>query len=228
MTLDACYRGQVWHWMPEAAPDPMQIIVGAILVQHTTWTNAERALEALRLARGLDPAVIAVLPPEELADLVRVSGTPSVKARRLVAVCRAILRAGGVDALLAQPAAQLRQTLLGTHGIGPETADAIALYAAGKPVFVIDAYTRRLFGRLGHCPVADTYEGWQRYFEGALAAGEPARGAAARVDIFRRYHGYIVLHGKAFCRAVPRCTACPLVAACAEGRMRTSMAPPSS
>jgi endonuclease-3 related protein len=210
-SLHARYRGETWHWLADAVHGPMDIVAGAVLVQHTTWTNAERALESMRVAGALDPRVLATMPPADLAALVRVSGTPTIKARRLRAVAETIVRAGGIDALLALPPDDLRARLLETHGIGPETADAIALYAAGKPAFVIDAYTRRLFGRLGLGPAHGGYAAWQRYFEDALA-GE------ASVDLFQRYHGYIVLHAKALCRTVPRCAPCPLLPRCPEGQ----------
>jgi endonuclease III related protein len=221
--LHSVYGEDVWHWMPEVAHDPMNIVVGAILVQHTTWTNAERALQSLRDAGVLDCATLASMPEAEIARLVRVSGTPTVKAKRLRALCQTIQRAGGIDAFLAQPADSMRVQLLATQGVGPETADSIALYAAGKPVFVVDAYTRRIFGRLGLRPPADTYEAWQRWFEESLA-----RDGHDTVEVYRRYHGYIVLHGKALCRAVPRCALCPLLSRCPEGRQRLRVTAPSS
>lgn len=211
--LDAAYRHEVWHWMPDVAPDPMQIVAGAVLVQHTTWVNAERALFALRDAGLLNPATLIATPEDRIAAIIRVGGTPTVKARRLRALCETILQHGGIEAFLAQPAGELRDQLLSTHGVGPETADAIALYAGAHPAFVIDAYTRRIFRRIGHHPDADTYDAWQRWFEGALPCANDAA-----VDLYRRYHGYIVLHGKAVCRTVPCCGSCPLRDVCAHGR----------
>ncbi|MDP9235807.1 MAG: endonuclease [Chloroflexota bacterium] len=213
--LRTAYGGEIWHWMPGVAQHPMDIIAGAVLVQHTTWTNAERALEALRDAGVLDAGVLASMPEAAIAVLVRFSGTPTVKAKRLRAICETVERAGGIDTFLAQPADSLRMQLLATHGVGPETADSIALYAGGKPVFVIDAYTRRLFGRLGLGPEDAAYDAWQRWFEESLSGA--GRGA---VETYRRYHGYIVLHSKALCRAVPRCARCPLLARCPEGKQR--------
>jgi endonuclease-3 related protein len=206
--LDAAYGGETWHWMPDVVRGPFDVIAGAILVQHTTWQNAERALEALRAAGALDARMLATMPPESIAAIVRVSGTPRVKARRLRAVAATVERSGGLARFLALPARELRRALLDTHGVGPETADAIALYAAGHAVFVIDAYTRRLFRRLGLGPAGDRYDTWQRWFESALP-----RDAA----LFQRYHGDIVLHAKALCRARPRCAPCPLRPRCAQG-----------
>jgi endonuclease-3 related protein len=208
--LEHTYGGELWHWMPDYVRSPLDVVAGAVLVQHTTWTNAERALESLRDAGALDTRLLAHMPPHEIAALVRVSGTPAVKARRLQALARAIETHGGLAPFLALRSPELRAALLATHGVGPETADAIALYAAGKRVFVVDAYTRRLFARIGITPGADIYAAWQRWFEGLL----PAAAAAA----FQRYHAWIVLHGKSLCRAVPRCPACPLLDLCAHGR----------
>jgi endonuclease-3 related protein len=188
----------------------MDVIAGAILVQHTAWQNAERALEQLRAAGALDPKMLGTMPDEELIPLIRVSGTPTVKARRLRAIATTIEDAGSIDALFALPNSELRARLLATHGIGAETADAIMLYAAQRRAFVIDAYTRRLFRRLGISPDGDAYDAWQRYFEGALACAD--------VATFQRYHAYIVLHSKAVCRTAPRCSACCLLDRCETGR----------
>lgn len=207
--LEAAYSDQTWHWMPDYVRGPLDVIAGAVLVQHTTWTNAERALASLHAAGALDVRTLATMPEDALAALVRVSGTPTSKARRLRAAAETIEQHGGLAAFLALPQDELRRALLDTHGIGPETADAIALYAAGRPIFVIDAYTKRLFRRLGLGPRADGYDAWQRWFEEGLPADAP---------LFQRYHGYVVLHGKALCRTQPRCAPCPLRPRCPESR----------
>jgi endonuclease-3 related protein len=212
-TLDERYRDDVWHWMPDVARGPFDVIAGAVLVQHTSWRLAERALDELRAAGALHPTELLRRPAAEIERLVRVSGMPRIKAQRLRAVAATVDAAGGLDALLALPPGELRRRLLATRGIGPETADAIVLYAAAKPAFVIDAYTRRTFGRLGLRPHEDSYDGWQRMFVDGL-------GAAGSVELYQRYHGHIVLHAKALCRATPRCATCPLLARCTEGRSR--------
>jgi endonuclease-3 related protein len=191
----------------------MDVIAGAILVQHTAWRNAERALEQMRDAGALDSRRLATMPDEALVPLIRISGTPTVKARRVRAIAAAIEDAGGIDALFSLPDAELRARLLATHGIGEETADAIMLYAAGRRVFEIDAYTRRMFRRVGVGPDADTYGAWQRFFEDALRDGD--------ASLFQRYHAYIVLHGKTLCRAVPRCASCPVRDLCDTGQAAT-------
>ncbi len=214
VALEHAYRDYIWHWMPDRAR-PIEVIVGAILVQHTTWTNAERALISLRDAGALDVRRLATMPEEEIGALVRRSGTPNVKARRLRATAEMIEQAGGLAAFLALPLEAMRPLLLETHGIGPETADAIALYAGGRRTFVIDTYTRRVFGRLGLEPApAGGYAARQRFFEDALADDD--------AEAFQRYHGYIVLHAKARCRVKPACASCPLLPRCPHGRSTTA------
>ena len=135
---------------------------------------------------------------------------PAIKVRRLRALAQTVEAAGGIDAFLALPLDVMRAQLIATHGIGPESADAIALYAAGKRTFVIDAYTRRLFTRIGLMPNGgDGYENWRRWFEASLPEAD--------ATLFQRYHGYIVLHGKAICRPRPRCSLCALAPVCETG-----------
>ena len=213
--LEAAYGGQTWHWAPEHVRGPFDVIAGAILVQHTTWVNAERALEQLRVAGALDVSALLSRPDDELLGLIRVSGTPTVKLHRLRAIAQTIADAGGLDALLALPPADLRARLLATHGVGMETADGIALYAAGHPVFVVDAYSTRLLTRLGLTPAEGrSYEAWQRYIEDALPAADAVT--------FQRLHAHIVLHGKALCRTRPRCASCPLLQVCPTGAVRVA------
>src|SRR3990172_2862971 len=206
--LGEAYGDDVWHWMPDYVDGPMDVMAGAVLVQHTNWRNAERALESLRAAGALDASAMLAMPEPALAELIRVSGTPSIKARRLRAVADAIAAAGGLEALLALPLEELRARLLATHGVGAETADGIALYAAGRRVFVIDAYTKRMFRRVGLGPQGEGYEAWRGFFEDAL----PSADATA----FQRYHAWIVLHAKARCRARPLCGGCPVGEVCAR------------
>ncbi len=205
--LDATYDFDGWHWQPSTPPE--YICIGAILVQHTAWGNVERALERLRAAEACSLVAALRLPEEELSDLVRPAGTPLTKARRLRALAQLAEEHGGLDRLLALPTDKLRARLLATYGVGPETADAILLYAAGRPVFEVDAYTVRLFRRLGEGPEGDRYEAWQGWFEAALPPD---------ADTYRRYHGLIVLHGKHTCRARPRCRGCCMLNSCPTGQ----------
>jgi endonuclease-3 related protein len=189
-------------WWP--GDSAFEVVVGAILTQNAAWTNAERALARLRAAGVLDaPGRLAALPPRRLAALVRPSGTYRVKAARLRAFVDRLRRHHGGDLgrLLALPAPALRRELLAVSGIGPETADAIALYAAGRPVFVIDAYTRRVLVRHRLAPPEANYGGLQ-----ALVTAHLPRDPG----LFNEYHALLVRVGKAFCRARPRCAGCPL------------------
>lgn len=201
--LFAAYGQQ--HWWP--GDSAFEVIAGAILTQSAAWANVEQALENLKAAGALTPEGIAALSKEELARLVRPSGYYNAKARKLKAFVALLEQDydGDLDAMLASPADDLREALLRTHGVGPETADSILLYAAGRPVFVIDAYTRRTFSRLGFAPERDTYDGWQRLFAESVRAGAP---------LFNEYHALIVRHGKEVCRKRPLCSRCPLASIC--------------
>jgi endonuclease-3 related protein len=206
--LLAAYGPQGW-W--PGSHDPFEVIAGAILTQQTAWTNVERALANLRAASALSPAGMHGLPEPDLAALIRPSGYYQAKARKLKAFTALVYeRFGGeLAALLATPEDELRPLLLATHGIGPETADSILLYAAERPYFVVDAYAKRVFRRLGMGPAHDTYESWQRWFMGALPADAP---------FFNEYHALIVEHGKRACRKEPLCEGCVLRDVCDTGR----------
>ena len=196
------------HWWP--GDSPFEIIVGAILTQAASWYNVDKALANLKAAGALTPEGVCRLSESELATRIRPSGYFNAKARKLKAFVDLLYsRFGGdLDALLRTPAPELRALLLATHGIGPETADAIILYAAQQPVFVIDAYTRRTFSRLGLAPDADTYDAWQTLFMDAL----PPDAA-----MFNEYHALIVRHGKDICRTEPLCARCLLLPICPFG-----------
>lgn len=190
------------HWWP--AETPFEMMVGAVLTQNTAWINVERAIENLRRAALLDPRAIVGSAPERLAEQLRPSGYFNVKAKRLQALCHWLLTETAPESL---PTASLRQRLLAIHGIGPETADDILLYAYQRPVFVIDAYTRRLCSRLGLLEGELPYEDLRASFERALPADEA---------LFNEYHALIVKHAKEVCRTKPRCDACILKAGCSR------------
>jgi endonuclease-3 related protein len=177
--------------------------VGAILVQHTAWPNAEKAIASLRAAGRLSYEGLAGLGRDELAALIRPSGCYNVKARRLSAFVEFLGReyGGRAEAMAGIDPRRLRQQLLAVRGIGRETADSIVLYAAGLPLFVIDAYTRRVFGRLGLIRGDEGYDEVQRRFMDDLPP-DPV--------LFNDYHAQIVLHAKEICRPRPRCGLCPL------------------
>lgn len=192
------------HWWP--AQSPFEVVVGAVLTQNTAWGNVEKALGNLKAAGLLDAAKLRVLPLETLAELIRPSGTYTVKARRL----RALLEWLGEEwlARLAGELEVVRQGLLSVPGVGEETADAILLYAAGHPTFVVDAFTRRILERVGIEPAEKSYSGYRRLFMDALPH-DPS--------LFNEFHAQFVVLGKEFCRPQPRCLLCPVRGLCATG-----------
>ncbi len=203
--LSACYGPQQW-W---PADSPFEVMVGAVLTQNTAWTNVERAIANLRANQALAPEAILSAPTERLAAWLKPSGYFNVKARRLQNFCAWYLDQGGYQRLRRWDTARLRRGLLSVSGVGPETADDILLYAFARPVFVVDAYTRRIFTRLGILEEGLDYEGVRARFEERLAAAEDP------VALFNEYHALIVQHGKGVCRPRPRCDECCLRAGCA-------------
>ena len=177
-------------------------MVGAILTQNTAWTNVEKAIASLKKAQCLDARDIAGLELDRLAEMIRSSGYFNIKARRLKAFCEWLLANGGESAIEQYATGDLRQALLEVHGIGPETADDMVLYAFNRPVFVIDAYTRRIFFRLGLITGDEGYETLRAMFESKLEAD---------VDL---YNEFIVMHGKDICRVKPACDQCSLANQC--------------
>ena len=190
-------------WWP--GETPFEVAVGAVLTQNTNWTNVEKAIEAIQTRRAMAPRALYRLSEEALADLLRPTGYFRVKARRLRAFLKLIIEEhdGDFDALLRRGRERLRRTLLAVNGIGPETADDIVLYAAGYPVFVVDAYTRRIFERHGLLRPGMKYEEIRDFFESALPR---------RTKLYKEYHALVVYTGKQYCRKSPRCEACPLAA----------------
>ncbi|OGI38312.1 MAG: endonuclease [Candidatus Muproteobacteria bacterium RBG_16_62_13] len=191
------------HWWPGGSR--FEIMVGAVLTQNTAWTNVERAIVNLKRAKALSPQAILRASPKRLADWLRPSGYFNVKAKRLKAMCHWLVEQGGVRSLARLNTHDLRAGLLGVNGIGPETADDIVLYAFERPVFVIDAYTRRIFARLGHIRGDEGYETLRHLFENILGLDVP---------VFNEYHALIVAHGKDICRVKPHCAECALARSC--------------
>lgn len=189
------------RWWP--ARTAFEVAAGAVLVQFTTWTNAARAVAALRARGLLNPARMAAAPAEEIEAAIRPAGTYRLKATRLRALTAWLLERfdGRFDGLRAAPLAALRRELRRVPGIGPETADVILLYAAHRPVFVVDAYTRRILARHRLLPAGLPYEEARRFLESHLPS-DPW--------LFNEYHALLVTAGKRYCRAEPRCTECPL------------------
>jgi endonuclease-3 related protein len=214
MLLDA-FGEQDW-WPAQSA---FEVMIGAILTQNTAWTNVERALERLQSRVPLDAESILALDPPELADALRPSGYFNVKSQRVRGFCEAYLQAGGHPGLDALATPDLRARLLAIRGIGPETADDILLYAFDRPVFVVDAYTRRIFERLGLIAGGETYEDIRRAFEQALGPDVP---------MLKEYHALIVSQGKEVCRTRPACDRCALRRTCAAAAASPSDSSTSS
>ncbi len=193
------------NWWP--GDSPFEIIVGAILTQATSWTNVEKAINNLKQARLLSPQGLKDVPTDELAALIRPSGYFNVKARRLKAFINHLWdnHDGNLDEMLNTDGPTLRQDLLSINGIGEETADDILLYAANKPNFVIDAYTRRILERLGANGDASSYSDYQQLFHQTLPP-DPR--------LFNEYHALLVQHGKDVCRPTPQCENCCLREIC--------------
>ena len=202
--LLARYGAQGW-WPAES---PFDVMVGAVLTQATAWTNVEMAIANLRDADALSPRALREMDAAHLEALIKPSGFFRVKARRLKALCEFVGArfADDIEAMAREPAESLRREILTVEGVGEETADDILLYALGFPIFVVDAYTRRLFHRLGASEEGARYADLQRMFHAALP-----RDAA----LFNEYHALIVRHAIARCRKrAPLCEGCPLSDAC--------------
>jgi endonuclease-3 related protein len=197
--LDA-YFGDL-HWWP--GETPFEIIVGAILTQNTTWRNVETAIRRLKDRRIMNPRSMRLLPEQELASIIRPAGSFNVKAARLKAFLGFLHEKCGdsLDRMFAVDTASLRSSLLAVHGIGPETADSILLYAGGRLTFVVDAYSRRILSRHGLISSNAEYPSVQRLFVASLPE---------EIQIYKRCHALIVETGKVFCRKTPICSACPL------------------
>ncbi len=194
-------------WWP--AETPFEVCVGAILVQNTAWTNVERALVAVKQANLLDPVRLLALPPERLEELIRPAGTYRIKAARLRKFLEVLVHehAASLDRLFAGPVKAVRERLLAIHGIGPETADCLLLYAGERPSFVVDAYTRRVFARHGWPGVDSPYAELQQVCSTALVPNE----GVDPVPLWQEFHALMVAVGKHFCAATtPRCEGCPL------------------
>lgn len=197
-------------WWP--AEGPFEVVVGAVLTQNTAWTRVEAAIDNLRREDLLDARRLHAVPDERLVELIRPAGTFRVKGRYLRAVLDWLVGeyGGDVAAALAGDTRAKREELLALNGVGRETADSILLYAGGHPIFVVDAYTRRIFGRHGFLDPREDYDAIRDWFEERLPA-DPA--------VMNELHAQIVITGKDHCRPRrPRCSECPLEYLFAERR----------
>ena len=198
-----CYGPQ--HWWP--AEGPYEMMVGAVLTQSAAWSNVERAIANLKTVGALSPKALRGLPLPELAGLIRPCGYYNAKALKLKSLANWLGEFCGdnLNLLSVNNTDALCEQLLSVHGIGEETADSIILYAAGKPVFVIDAYTRRIVDRLGLEPEGSSYAAYQDLFMNNLPAD---------TELFSEYHALLVCLAKQVCRRRPLCSGCCLSGIC--------------
>lgn len=189
------------HWWP--AETPTEVVIGAILTQNTAWTNVERAIDQLRRADALSFSVLRDMPVLKLEQLIKPSGTYRAKALRLKAFVDVLWKdhGGSLQNMFAGSVEHARARLLAIHGIGPETADAILLYAAGKASFVVDAYTVRILRRHFLLDETAKYDDVQGMFH---------RDLPPDTCMFNEYHALLVAIGKRHCRATAKCDGCPL------------------
>jgi len=196
------------HWWP--AEEPFEVMVGAILTQSAAWLNVEKAIINLKAVEALSPQALRHFSQPEIAALIRPCGYYNAKARKLKSLAHWLGECynDNLNKLLATSTDQLRQQLLAVYGIGQETADSIILYAANQPVFVIDAYTRRIINRIGLAPHSNSYAAYQSLFMDNLPAD---------AVLFNEYHALLVCLGKGVCRPRPLCQQCCLQDICHFG-----------
>ncbi len=189
------------HWWP--GETPFEVAVGAILTQNTNWTNVEKAIRNLKEHKVLSAKAIHQLPHDELSSLIRPSGYYNIKAKRLVAFIDYLVGqySGSMSRMKRGRTETLREELLAVNGIGQETADSILLYALDKPVFVIDAYTKRVLSRHALMEMSASYEEYQQFFHDEFDED---------VRLFNEYHALLVIVGKDYCKPEPKCDSCPL------------------
>jgi endonuclease III related protein len=189
------------HWWP--GDTTFQVMVGAILTQNTNWGNVEKAIGNLKRAKVLTPAGLKTISTKRLARLIRPSGYFNVKAKRLKSFIKFLFAefGGSLAGLKRVPLTQMREKLLSVKGIGPETADSILLYALDQPIFVVDAYTKRIFSRHGLVKSDDDYHCIQDFL---------MRNVESDLKIYNEYHALLVAAGKKFCKPHPQCAQCPL------------------
>ncbi|MEO0078829.1 MAG: endonuclease III domain-containing protein [candidate division WOR-3 bacterium] len=200
LIFDRLYRAfGPQNWWP--ADTALEVAVGAVLTQNASWTAVERAIARLKAHRMLGLEQLARLSPAELTPLIKPAGLYRVKARRLYALLQYLAGQGGFAGLRRKETLVLREELLTLHGIGPETADSILLYALNRPIFVIDAYTRRILSRYGLIRGDEPYDALRQWFQTALPS---------EAQLYNEYHALLVRLAKTCCRPRPLCSHCPL------------------
>ncbi len=189
------------YWWP--GNSRCEVLVGAVLAQNVAWHNVQLAMDNLRQADRLTIAGLRETSADTLAELIRPAGTPRVKQRRLRHLVDFVVDHydGSLDAMFRCDTKTLRKELLRVHGIGPETADCILLYAGHRPTFIADEYARRVMRRHGWVPASADY---------AQVRAQMQRYLPEDAMLFNEYHALIVATGKQYCRVKPQCTGCPL------------------
>lgn len=209
VTLELIYKKLYNHFGPQAwwpAETPFEVMVGAILTQNTNWLNVERVINNLKKYKLLAPDKLHRLPHKKLASLIKQVGFYNIKTKRLKEFLGFFIKhyQGSLKKMSCEDTYNLRLELLSVNGIGPETADSILLYALNKPVFVIDAYTRRILSRHKLIREDAPYDEIQDFFMKNLRE-------SALVRLFNEYHALLVRLGKEFClKDKPKCDICPL------------------
>ncbi len=195
------------HWWP--GDTQIEIIVGAVLTQNTSWINVEKAIANLKRAGVLSVELLYQLPVEDIASLIRPAGYYNVKARRLKNL---VSKLADIQTDIEDMCVEeLRVELLSVNGIGKETADSIILYAFGKPIFVVDGYTKRIFSRLGIVSTRDNYDVVQDVFMSNLPRD---------VALYNEYHALVVHHAKNVClKRNPKCNTCVIREVCKHGKV---------
>jgi len=194
------------HWWP--ADTPFEVIIGAILTQNVSWKNVEKAIAALKEIDAMTPEAMAALPTDMLAEKIRPAGYFNMKAKKIKAFMEYLYSRydGSLDRMFQMPLPVLRKELLSVYGIGQETADSIILYAGNMPIFVVDAYTKRIFSRLGLVDENYSYEAVQRLFMDNLPRD---------TRLYNEYHALIVAAGNMYCgNRKKKCGLCPLGLIC--------------
>ena len=190
------------HWWP--GDSKLEIMVGAILTQNTNWQNVSKALEKIKKEELLEVETLYFIDEKYLAQLIKSCGYFNLKARRLKNFISFFYQNynGSTEKMFSRDLRSLRLELLQINGIGPETADSILLYAGEKPVFVVDAYTRRIFQRHKYISPKNNYQQIQDYFMAYLPRDH---------RIYNEFHAQIVMIGKQYCkRKKPNCQECPV------------------
>ena len=189
------------HWWP--GDSPFEVIIGAILTQNTSWKNVEIAIRALKEKNLLDPLKLYKVGDRLLANTIKSSGFFNIKAKRIKTFMRFLFEnyQGSLKKMFSESLTPLREKLLKINGIGPETADSILLYAGGKPIFVVDAYTKRILARHNLISKTASYSEIQELFMENLKKD---------AGMFNEYHALLVYTGKYFCKKTPNCENCPM------------------